>query len=429
MSRILSHISGWYEVSDERSRLISMEGTRGLAVLLVFFVHFHALFNSYLAPGSPAFGASHFMGLVGNTGVDLFFVISGYLIYGAVIRRRSSYARFVRRRVERIYPTFLAVFCLYLLLSWVFPAANKIHGSWTSEAWYILQNILLLPGIFNVTPIITVAWSLSYEFFFYLSLPLLVLITALWRWRPQARALFFGLIGATYLVGSTFLPRAHVRLTMFVSGILLYEALNSATFRRRLNRRGEIGAVVLFLVSLVVAYLLDTRGSWFNVIPGWTHGRSTILGVPGYQGPYKTAFLGVSCFWLTAYCFGYAGWLYRVFCWTPLRCLGNMSYSYYLIHGAALQGVAALLHRLVSAGPRSPILYVAVLVAGFGATWIASSALFLLVEKPVSLSRRAARQGPAARTSAGYSYWQQQGAAESVALAPAAPEKPGGILQ
>ncbi|HEY6270837.1 MAG TPA: acyltransferase [Terriglobales bacterium] len=385
----VSSLGSWYEVSNESSRLISMEGTRGLAVLLVFLVHFHALFSSYVAPGSFSFSASRFMGLIGNTGVDLFFVISGYLIYGAVIRQRTTYAHFVRRRIERIYPTFLAVLGLYLALSWMFPSASRVHGPFWSGAYYILQNLLLLPGILSVTPIITVAWSLSYEFFFYLSLPMIVLITGAWKWRPRARATFFGVVGIAYLVGSAFLPSSHVRLVMFVSGILLHEALNSGRFRLRLSRPGEIVAVLFFLASLGIAYALDTKGSWFAAaFPAWTHGRTMIEGVPGYQGPYKTLFLSVSCFWFAAYCFGYGGFLKRALSWSPLRYLGNMSYSYYLLHGLTLKGVAEAFGRIALPKPHSPALYAALLAAGFCATWVSPSVHFLMVEKPFSLAPR-----------------------------------------
>jgi len=63
---------------------------------------------------------------IGHSGVDLFFVLSGYLIYGALIRKKVSYLSFFRRSVERIYPTFLCVFAIYLVLSILFPEENKI---------------------------------------------------------------------------------------------------------------------------------------------------------------------------------------------------------------------------------------------------------------------------------------------------------------
>src|SRR5690242_10271963 len=121
-SRVKALAASLYEVAGGPSRVVPMEGLRGLAVLLVFFVHLHALFGGY-ANGVPGvFWASEFLGYVGNSGVDLFFLLSGYFIYGALIRRPIPYGQFMQRRVERLYPTFLTVFGVYLVLSAVFPA-------------------------------------------------------------------------------------------------------------------------------------------------------------------------------------------------------------------------------------------------------------------------------------------------------------------
>src|ERR1041385_8351645 len=137
MPKLLSWLRAAYESDNDPSRLIPMEGLRGLAVLLVFFVHFHGLFGSYLAQGSTLFNVSRFGGLIGHSGVDLFFVISGYLIYGYLLRRPITYSRFMRRRVERIFPAFLCVFVIYLVLSVVFPSQNKIHGPVLAKLVYI----------------------------------------------------------------------------------------------------------------------------------------------------------------------------------------------------------------------------------------------------------------------------------------------------
>src|ERR1700689_396032 len=137
---ISTNIAGLYEVTDERHRLLSMEGLRGFAVLLVFFVHFQALYGGYAAAHTGIREVSTFLGDVGNTGVDLFFVLSGYLIYGALLRGRASYPKFIRRRIVRIYPTFLVVFGIYLLFSVVFPNESKIHGAFLPASLYIIEN-------------------------------------------------------------------------------------------------------------------------------------------------------------------------------------------------------------------------------------------------------------------------------------------------
>lgn len=330
-----------YELPASAGRLRPMEGLRGIAVLMVFFVHFHALFGDYARPAAFLWRPSQFLGIVGNTGVDLFFVLSGYLIYGALIRNRVGVLGFLRRRLARIYPAFLAVFSLYVVLSFVFPQASKLHDHiGTGKVTYIVQNLLLLPGIFNIKPVITPAWSLSYEFFFYTWIALLVRGTRMWAWRRTYRALFFAVLACGYLAFCFSASRSHVRGLMFVVGILLYEALTYKEFGRLLSNRCEIAAIALFLVSIALAYLMDARKDLLSFLPGWSAGSDVAPGIFAYEGPYKTIVLSIGMFWCTAHCFAFDGRLKRFFSWTPLRYLGNMSYSYYLIHGVALQGVA-----------------------------------------------------------------------------------------
>src|SRR6516225_7867662 len=100
-------------------RAPALEGIRGLAIVLVFFVHYHTLFGDYAQSDAISHFTSQFLGTVGHCGVDLFFVLSGFLIYGLVLRKRTPYLKFIQRRVERIYPTFAAVFGLYLVLSFL----------------------------------------------------------------------------------------------------------------------------------------------------------------------------------------------------------------------------------------------------------------------------------------------------------------------
>src|SRR2546428_3012590 len=182
----LRRLASAYEVEGGKSRIIAMEGLRGLAVLLVFFVHFHALFGPY-TPTGIWLRTSEFLGTVGNSGVDLFFVMSGFLIYGALIRREVGYFKFTSRRFARIYPAFLAVFIVYLGLSAVFPLQSKIHGGVFLAGRNLLGNLLLLPGIVYIRPCISVAWSLRYEFFFYLTLPIVISVAWMRQWKPRHR--------------------------------------------------------------------------------------------------------------------------------------------------------------------------------------------------------------------------------------------------
>lgn len=134
-----------------------MEGLRGFAVALVFLVHYISHAKAWLSKHPFQGELSSALHTVGNTGVDLFFVLSGYLIYGSLMPRGQSFSHFLLRRLERLYPAFTAVFVAYVVLSLVFPEENKIPPAHRDAAVYLLQNFLLLPGIFPIEPLITVA--------------------------------------------------------------------------------------------------------------------------------------------------------------------------------------------------------------------------------------------------------------------------------
>jgi peptidoglycan/LPS O-acetylase OafA/YrhL len=165
-----------FEVNSNTSnRWYPMEGMRGLAVVLVFFVHYHSVIGEYSVKNSFGYLISSYFGAVGHTGVDLFFVLSGYLIYSVLIKKKVNLKDFYKKRIFRIYPTFTAVFVLYLLLSIIFKQENKFSNLSAIDSFiYIAKNFFLLPGIFSIKPIITVAWSLSYEIFFYLTTPIVL---------------------------------------------------------------------------------------------------------------------------------------------------------------------------------------------------------------------------------------------------------------
>jgi exopolysaccharide production protein ExoZ len=384
-SRLTQSLAGIFELSDEAYRFPSMEGIRGLAILLVFFVHYHTLFSPYVSSGSLTFRISQLSWGLGQSGVDLFFVLSGYLIYGAVIRKPVSYPKFMQRRVQRIYPTFLCVFALYLTLCFVFPSASKLpSGAWDATK-YILMNLALLPGIFPITPLITVAWSLSYEFFFYITIPLLVMLTAMRRWQRWHRVVFFLTLTVLRFTIAPLLP---IRMVMFTGGILVYEGLHSEWLRSKLNPWGESFTVMLFFSSFVPIALLAIR----QAPPNQTGELS------GHWVALRELVMWFTYSLFAVYCLGRKGFLSKLFSWTPLRWMGNMSYSYYLIHGVTLQGFKLVCQHLWLPDAKSPLLFWLLLPPAMLATIVVSTGLFALIEKRYSLQQKA--PAPAAPKSA-----------------------------
>lgn len=362
------------------ARILTMEGMRGLAVILVFFVHYHALFGKQLAGNSLTFRLSSFLECIGHSGVDLFFVLSGYLIYSILMKGRVDVSKFITRRVKRIYPTFLAVFAIYLVLSAIFPNENKIPAGVTAAGVYLLQNLLLLPGMFEIRPLITVTWSLSYEFFFYLTLPLVMAVLGLRSWRQSRRVLFFlavalGLIACSF---ASFYPRLQVIL--FIAGMLVYEARTRSTESVRKVPNADVIGLSALVLTFAVVYLLALQPWFVKALPA----------VANRAWTYREVVLAAGFFVLFLCSLGATSALGRALSWMPLRWLGNMSYSYYLIHGLTLKGIALLVNQFLSTSGKSTLIYWVGMPILFAATWIVSTALFVLVEKRFSLGARPA---------------------------------------
>ena len=168
------------------SRLHGLDTLRAAAILLVFAYHYQVFVS-----GESTFG---WLSRIGWTGVDLFFVLSGYLIanqlMGGIARgERLSLPRFYGRRLLRTLPNFYVVLALYLLLP------QLMGGREPPPLWRFLtftQNIGLAPGT-----AFSHAWSLCIEEQFYLALPAaLVLGAAL---KSRRRLLAWSLIGGLTL--------------------------------------------------------------------------------------------------------------------------------------------------------------------------------------------------------------------------------------
>jgi peptidoglycan/LPS O-acetylase OafA/YrhL len=333
----------------------SMEGMRGLAVTGVFFVHYATLSFPYAAKTelSSTLQSLHMMG---NVGVDLFFVLSGYLIYAATLKR-PNYSEFMWRRIRRIYPTFLAVLLVYLLLSLADPHASKIPSGVLRAIIYVAENVLLLPGIFPIKGIISVAWSLSYEMLYYLFIPLLVMGGGLHHWpRKQRIALFLLLAVAGALVSSV--AGGPVRAIMFFGGVLLYEMKNAPV------RLPFVAPVAL--IAACCSMLLPAGTHALDAM----HAALLFVTLPLFCFACFAHPSSISTRWLSAW---------------PIRWLGNMSYSYYLLHGLVLKMAFMEIMRMHGPTGHQATLAVELLAPLYLLTIAASAVLFVVIERPLSL--------------------------------------------
>ena len=366
-------LANLFESPPSPQRMLALEGMRGVAALMVFFVHFYALLGLYSRPDSWLHSATHFAGIVGNVGVDIFFVISGFLMYGIVMRKPTPFLTYFARRIRRLYPVFLFVFAVYVVLSYVAPVESRIPQSTKTAAEYLAMNLAMLPGMLPMIPLIRVAWSLSYEWFYYLILPLSIWGLRLRRWYPGWRiGLVLAACVAQYVL-CTMHRSAHPRLVMFGAGAVLWELATYYGISRFLGPRGELFSIALVLFAL----------GWMGFAAKYHLGLAlNQAGIPSVNTPL----MFIAFFALSLYSLCYDGALKRFFSIDWLRWMGNISYSYYLIHGLTLHFVAKLMRYLIG----TPILPVPLFLLMGGTsllvTILVGALLYLAVEKPLSLA-------------------------------------------
>jgi peptidoglycan/LPS O-acetylase OafA/YrhL len=163
------------------SHVPALDGLRGLAIIMVLFVHFIGDAQPYSAFERILMKASNY----GVWGVDLFFVLSGYLITGILYDAKGSahyFRNFYMRRILRIFPLYYAVlFVLFFVLP-LFPSLVPA-GLWESsrhQAWvwpYGVNLFIAMRGTWAL-PYISHFWSLAVEEHFYLLWPVVVLVAS-----------------------------------------------------------------------------------------------------------------------------------------------------------------------------------------------------------------------------------------------------------
>jgi peptidoglycan/LPS O-acetylase OafA/YrhL len=375
--------------TDSAARLRHLDGLRGVAILLVLIVHFVVpLFNH--TPGSPGAYMSVALGL-GYTGVDLFFVLSGYLVGGIILDHRGSSgfpAAFYVRRSARILP--LAFICvatnLILQHAGLFgpPEGGK---PWPTAVYLTFSTNLWMSGAadWGYRPL-SPLWSLAIEEQFYLFAPwLLRAIPPAWIGRT-----IFGLIAGATLsraamlaygiapLGIAFLPFA--RMDSIGFGLLVAWIVRSppATHWCKANQKWIILLYTLLAAGCVLLIKLRA-GNAGHAMVAW--GYTVVAG-----------FYGLSLLWLELNLFAIPR---QVLGATPLVLLGRYSYFLYLFQGLIL-GLAVSLVFTGQTPIRPPQKWIE-LGFGFVVLLLVAAASFRWLEQPILALGRRWRYSPTAK--------------------------------
>ena len=304
------------------ARIPQLDGIRGVAVLAV--VLFHLVM--FLPEGGPA------VFRYGWVGVDLFFVLSGYLITGILLQEKGKahyFRNFYVKRLFRIAPLYYA----FLVVAWfplarIFPVSDD-RGSLLVYATY-LQNIVYGFGSRELGP----TWSLCVEEHFYLVWPALIALLS-----PAALR---NLLLAVILSSPAF------RLWGHAEGASWDTLYTMTPFR--LDGLAMGGLIALGLPGWRPSAKV-VRGVGVLAIAAWTV-TSLCLSMAGDAGKqsvpvYSCLILASGALVLWCLIAPPANPLIRLLSWRPLRFLGTISYCVYLINQAVLQAAVTRSARSV----------------------------------------------------------------------------------
>lgn len=295
---------------------IELDGVRGLAALLVIYAHVFLMW----IPAAPRalFWARTVSGLAW-TGVYLFFLLSGFLIGGILLRYREApnyFSAFYVRRAYRILPLYACLLGCFLIARQFFGAAHPSEFGGTSiplwSYFALLQNFpMAQTGDLGALPL-SVTWSVALEEQFYLFLPLWI------RWiPPRWHAASFLALAAFGLVFRATVKLAYPPFLVFGSA----EALFLGTFLAWLFRSRPALFRSSAARALSVGLLLVSGAgmSWMALRHNGHFATVTVI----------TLFWG-AFLWLTLSLLGtrWTAWLR-----TGLLCgVGRISYGVYLFH-------------------------------------------------------------------------------------------------
>jgi peptidoglycan/LPS O-acetylase OafA/YrhL len=322
----------------------ALDGLRAICILLVIFNHTHCHYPPFI---------------YGWVGVDIFFVLSGFLITTLLLRERESYGSlslkgFYTRRAFRILPVYFAVLAGYLVLI-------PLLRDW--KRWEEMK--LALPYLLTFTQefrpaaagnIYNQTWSLGYEEKFYLMWPLLVLIGFPFRTRRIAV-----LVAAASLI--LLLPPTGARSYggLFL-GALFGILLDKSSGKLIQSSVAKVPAA-LALAAVIATYLLVG------------HEPSLIL------------LFSLATSFFTAALVTHQGFVRRLLEHPVMVLFGKRSYAMYLVHIVLLDGIEVAARRI-----HLDLWYVVVPMA-YLASFAAAMALFYVIERPaIAHGRELSRQ-------------------------------------
>ncbi len=338
-------------------RLKQLDGLRGLAAFSVFLSHGFGLMATDNAVGH--FFTSSFVRPLwdGFSAVVMFFLLSGFVLtlpYTGQSPKRIDVAPFLIRRIARLYPAYWVGILIALFLRCVVLTPSGLYGlsEWSNSLWHLpITRVSLIQHFFMIAPGIPTAeidpviWSLIAEVKISLIFPAVLVLV-----RMTKKAQY-----AILILGCVFACNAFFHLL----GTFLIFLMGSYLAKYRYQIVGVLSASAWLRVALaLLGYVL--------------YGASSILPFPQTPGSDLAVALGAGM-WLSLFLSSSA--LKWIGTSPPVEFLGDISYSFYLIHLPILLAVTSVLNPRIG----SPLLCIAICLA---CSLVVAYAIYSWIEIP-----------------------------------------------
>lgn len=303
----MKFLDKWLLIGQGKGRYGAMEGLRAYAALLVFFVHsidegfkkfvskdLNAVSWQSIDNGPEAFFYWLFKS---HYGVDLFFLLSGFLVYRMIQKEGFTVVNFLWHRVLRIYPAFLvsliaAVFVMVELLSWrTYSVAD------------FTLNMFFLNGVpgSGVVPYNWPTWSLFFEFAFYAICPILLLIS-----KNRMQAFLLVMCVMLFFLAGNIILMEYIRFEMFLMGSFL-ASFSDQQLKVASAKLPDMWVLIAYVVS---GLIFVVNGNLSSFVAVYMLASSALFITSIYGGGFLSHFFSLRWF----------------------KYLGNVSYSFYLFH-------------------------------------------------------------------------------------------------
>ncbi|GAA0780093.1 acyltransferase family protein [Roseibium denhamense] len=331
--------------------LIQLQYARAIAALLV--VYFHSVLQ--MTNIDPELDISGM--LFGEAGVDLFFVISGFVMWYTTAGRPSDPRTFLRRRVERIVPLY---WFFTLAAAAVAFAAPSLLKSTQFDLQHLVASLLFLPwpnpSLTSgeiLRPVVIPGWTLNFEMYFYLLFAVTLFMAE--RYRIAALA---GLMTLAVIVVHTAAPEGSP--VRFYGDLIVYEFLAGVCLAHLYLRGRLMSQGISVAIGLAAALLLIIMD---NASPDLPH--VLVIGVPAMIVIYALISIDFS----------------KLPEWRFLHLLGDASYSLYLSHVFVLAALRTVVVKVVPEPMQDPFVFLGLCIV---ASVVVAIFMYHLFEKPVA---------------------------------------------